>query len=813
VKPTVEALEDRSVPAQLTFSAASETVDASAGTFSITVALSGTNDRGVSVPFTLGGTAQSGTDYAALTASPLVIPAGQTSATITGALLFNPGASRTLTFSLGTPVNADLGITTTNTLTITESSTPSPIHIQFDYSLDTSNFFANNPQAKVTLQQAADALASQITNNLTAIVPDASNSWTATINNPTQFINPQTGTIPTLSLPNLTIPANTLVVFVGGGIVPAGASEDGVGGPGGFSSSNTSLAFYNNILARGQAGALSSPPTAFSPYGGSITFADNVNWYFGTDPNSPQGQIDFYTAATHELGHVLGIGTAPTWNAHVSNGTFTGPHAEASYGGPVPLDQTEGAASNSHWAQTDLSAGQQPVMTPIVPPGTQGFTPLDFAGLQDIGWIPPGVLGSGPAPTLTPTNATITNVSSTNVVAGQPVTFTITVSAGSGTPTGLVQLLNGGLPIQTGGTGNLVNGSVTISLSTGPGGALPVGTAMISAQYAGDGSTFQLSAPSPAMSIIVNPNPTGGGGPSARPSGIGAFDSASGQWYLRNERNAGAPDAGQFAYGLPNWGGVVGDWDGNGTTTVGVVNPTGLVSLGGTAFPTPDAYWYLRNENSAGGPDVTGQPFAFGLSNWIPIAGDWTGSGHTGIGMFDPTSNTFYLENDPGSGKVDFQFQYGAPGWIPVAGDWNHSGHTGIGLVDPATMTWYLRNEVGAGAPDAAPPFVYGAVGWKPVVGDWDGNGSATVGVFDPSAATWYLRNENSTGAPDAATPFAYGFATWKPVAGVWTLPAATQATPASAAGSEDLLAAMLAVDPGGVRRTHALDAIFSGEA
>ena len=34
-----------------------------------------------------------------------------------------------------------------------------------------------------------------------------------------------------------------------------------------------------------------------------------------------------------------------------------------------------------------------------------------------------------------------------------------------------------------------------------------------------------------------------------------------------------------------------------------------------------------------------------------------------------------------------------------------------------------------------------------------------------------------------------------------------------TAPGQEDLLAAVLAVDPGGVRRTRALDAIFSGEA
>ena len=70
------------------------------------------------MPFTLGGTAVSGTDYSGVTASPLVIPAGQTSGTITGTLIddgkFNT-TNKTLTLTLGTPTNATLGATTSDT--------------------------------------------------------------------------------------------------------------------------------------------------------------------------------------------------------------------------------------------------------------------------------------------------------------------------------------------------------------------------------------------------------------------------------------------------------------------------------------------------------------------------------------------------------------------------------------------------------------------------------------------------------------------------------------------------------------------------
>lgn len=98
----------------------SETVDESAGTFSISVTQSAISATDTTIPFTLGGTAVSGTDYSGVTSSPLVIPAGQASGTITGSLLSDPGNSGTLTLSLGTPTNATLGATSATTLSISQ---------------------------------------------------------------------------------------------------------------------------------------------------------------------------------------------------------------------------------------------------------------------------------------------------------------------------------------------------------------------------------------------------------------------------------------------------------------------------------------------------------------------------------------------------------------------------------------------------------------------------------------------------------------------------------------------------------------------
>ena len=50
----------------------------------------------VTVPFSLGGTAVAGTAYNGVTASPLTFVIGQTTQSITGTLLSDPGPNRTL---------------------------------------------------------------------------------------------------------------------------------------------------------------------------------------------------------------------------------------------------------------------------------------------------------------------------------------------------------------------------------------------------------------------------------------------------------------------------------------------------------------------------------------------------------------------------------------------------------------------------------------------------------------------------------------------------------------------------------------------
>ncbi len=117
-------IQDSSTPPVVALASAAQLVNENDGTFSITVNLTGATQAVTTIPFTLSGTASANVNYKNVTPSPLVIPVGQSSATITGTLVDDgkfDSANKTLIFSLGTPTNATLGNISADTLTINET--------------------------------------------------------------------------------------------------------------------------------------------------------------------------------------------------------------------------------------------------------------------------------------------------------------------------------------------------------------------------------------------------------------------------------------------------------------------------------------------------------------------------------------------------------------------------------------------------------------------------------------------------------------------------------------------------------------------
>jgi hypothetical protein len=239
---------------------------------------------------------------------------------------------------------------------------------------------------------------------------------------------------------------------------------------------------------------------------------------------------------------------------------------------------------------------------------------------------------------------------------------------------------------------------------------------------------------------------------------------------LRDSNDSGFADQ-CCCYGAANGGMVptVGDWTGDGVQSIGLYDPT-------------TSTFYLRNTNDSGCANTA---FVYGPANskMEPIAGDWTGEGKDTVGLYDPANSTFYLRNTNDSGFANIVFNYGPANtdMLPLAGDWDGSGRDGIGLYNQASSTFYLRNTTCLQGPSdkgyADVTFNYGAAhaGLLPVAGDWNGDGKDGIGVYNQASSTFYLRNTACLQGPSdkgyADVTFLYGKpnSMQLPIAGAWT--------------------------------------------
>jgi len=117
---TATITDDDAAPS-VSFTTASQSSASESGTMNITVQLSAAIGLPVSVPFTVTGTATSGTDYT-ITGSPINIAAGSTTGTITITIISDAvyEGNETVVVTMGTPTNVVLGTTIVHTATITE---------------------------------------------------------------------------------------------------------------------------------------------------------------------------------------------------------------------------------------------------------------------------------------------------------------------------------------------------------------------------------------------------------------------------------------------------------------------------------------------------------------------------------------------------------------------------------------------------------------------------------------------------------------------------------------------------------------------
>ncbi|PJB68931.1 MAG: hypothetical protein CO095_10515, partial [Armatimonadetes bacterium CG_4_9_14_3_um_filter_58_7] len=117
-------------PPTVQFTLASQSSPVESGDLTITAQLSAVSAQNVTVPYSISGTATENVDYT-ITASPITIPAGRTTGTITISIKEDTvdKTDETVIVTMGDPTNATKGATTVHTATIADDDgSPSPTH-------------------------------------------------------------------------------------------------------------------------------------------------------------------------------------------------------------------------------------------------------------------------------------------------------------------------------------------------------------------------------------------------------------------------------------------------------------------------------------------------------------------------------------------------------------------------------------------------------------------------------------------------------------------------------------------------------------
>ena len=223
---------------------------------------------------------------------------------------------------------------------------------------------------------------------------------------------------------------------------------------------------------------------------------------------------------------------------------------------------------------------------------------------------------------------------------------------------------------------------------------------------------------------------------------IAVYRSSTGQWFiLKSSSGYSYSDYMLINWGRPSYNDqpVVGDFDGDGKTDIAVYRPT-------------TGQWFiLKSSSGYSNSDYMLINWGSPSLNDQPIVGDFDGDGKADIGVYRPgTGQWLILQSSAGYSYSRFvDIVWGNPAFNdqPVVGDFDGDGRADIGIYRPTSGTWFiLKSSVGY----SYSSFVM--IGWgdplngdQPVMGDFDGDGVCDIAFYRPTTGQWFVL-KSSTG-------------------------------------------------------------------
>ncbi len=221
-----------------------------------------------------------------------------------------------------------------------------------------------------------------------------------------------------------------------------------------------------------------------------------------------------------------------------------------------------------------------------------------------------------------------------------------------------------------------------------------------------------------------------------------------------------------FQFGWPGATPVVGDWNGDGRAQVGV-----FANIFGTGIWLLD---FNGNGTWEDASDKV-YLFGWGIFGTEPVVGDWNGDGRSKIGVYvngywfmDANGNGVFDDGIPGG----LFFLGGWDGSVPLIGDWNGDGKDSAGIYVNGyfVLDYDGDHNVDDDPDDKIYDFGWHGPGVQPLTGDWTGDGAVKIGVF--VEGDWFLDSDGSGGWVEGLDDsYSFGEAGDLPVVGHWAAP------------------------------------------